>query len=479
MKLRLSSRKSALAQAQAFTVGAFLQKRNPGLEIEYLFRESLGDKNLTDPLWKMPEKGVFTQDFLQDLVDHKTDLVVHSWKDLPTADNGKTLITATLPREDQRDLLLFKKSSRSKNQIQIFTSSPRRELNLKRFLSWALPLENPTIAFQTVRGNIQTRVQKLLEAPDVDGLILAKAALDRLFSDGHFPEVQSFLKSALKNFDWMVLPLSENPNAAAQGALAIEVAKDRKDMIELMKSINCPDSFAAAQRERDILQEFGGGCHLALGMSVLKRDYGQIEIVRGRTPKGDEISSTKFLAQKTLPKNIEIARLDFSTVRTQNGDAITPSGPNAFFISRAEAFPSKVTAQDRIFWTAGLMTWKKLAQRKIWIHGSSEGLGESEDPRLEHLSLAPLNWCRLTHDQADSTGMTTVKSYNLELKLISTQLGTAQAYIWKSGLEFKQALERFPELKNRFHICGPGRTYAKLKELLGTDQNIFIQVEQI
>ena len=183
MKLRLSSRQSALAQIQAYQVGAALEKAHAGLEIEYLFRESLGDKNLTDPLWKMPEKGVFTEDFFRDLTENKTDLVVHSWKDLPTAEKEETRIVATLPRADQRDLVLFKKSSLKKALVKIYSSSPRRTYNIKPLLNWALPWQVEEIEFQSVRGNIPTRIQKLLAAEEIDGLIVrgkkAEADMER------------------------------------------------------------------------------------------------------------------------------------------------------------------------------------------------------------------------------------------------------------------------------------------------------------
>ncbi len=68
MKIRISSRKSDLARLQAYAVGDALKKAHPALSVEYFFKESLGDKNLTDPLWKMPERGVFTEDFVGDLL---------------------------------------------------------------------------------------------------------------------------------------------------------------------------------------------------------------------------------------------------------------------------------------------------------------------------------------------------------------------------------------------------------------------------
>ena len=178
MRIRISARKSDLARLQAIQVGQALQKKNPKIEIQYLFRESLGDKNLKDPLWKIPEKGVFTEDFLQDLLEGSSDMAVHSWKDLPTAEKSQTMIACTLPRADSRDLLLMKKSSWGKSNLLIYSSSPRREYNLGTLLPELIPWDVKGLKFESVRGNIQTRVRKLIEDPNTDALILAKAAME-------------------------------------------------------------------------------------------------------------------------------------------------------------------------------------------------------------------------------------------------------------------------------------------------------------
>ena len=104
MRVTIASRRSDLARIQAYEVGKALQAAHPQLEIKYSFHESLGDKNQKDPLWQMPEKGVFTQDFREGLSRGEFDLVVHSWKDLAIEEDQETEIVATLPRADQRDL---------------------------------------------------------------------------------------------------------------------------------------------------------------------------------------------------------------------------------------------------------------------------------------------------------------------------------------------------------------------------------------
>src|SRR5690606_1216794 len=143
MKIIIAARQSHLARLQAYTVGEALLGANNSLQIEYLFKKSLGDIQINQSLYKMPEKGVFTEDFVQDLCAGKADMVVHSWKDLPTQRNELTEVVATLGREDNRDLLIFRRALFSdwKNlkKIRVLCSSPRRVYNLSSFLKWALP----------------------------------------------------------------------------------------------------------------------------------------------------------------------------------------------------------------------------------------------------------------------------------------------------------------------------------------------------
>lgn len=497
MKIRISSRQSALAQIQAYQVGEALQKTHPDLEVEYFFRESLGDQNQNDPLWKMPDKGVFTQDFLSDLIHHKTDLVVHSWKDLPTEHSPLTLIAATLPRADQRDLLLLKKSSFQKKYLKIFSCSPRRAYNIQNFLKWALPWSTERVQFDNVRGNVQTRVRKLMESSETDGLVVAKAALDRLFeNEKRFPDVVAYLRSCMKDLSWMVIPLADNPNAAAQGALAIEVARDRNDILQLVSTINCEASYQSAQKEREILKEFGGGCHLALGMSVLSRGYGSIQIVRGLTPSGEPLRVFQFQPLRKMPSELKKIRPEMRAIRHSIPVHFHVEPFQNLFIAKAEALLelglNSAQIQSNVVWAAGQVTWKRLAENGFWVHGCQEALGQNEPKRLDSILSATgrgqAEWIKLSHVEASemtaekfqthsSEEMKSFGTYRVSYELPENFLPQpACAYIWKSASEFSFALQRFPELKNCFHVCGPGRSYDRIKEALGSDEKIFVEL---
>ncbi len=474
MRLKISARASHLARLQAFQVGQAIEKISNDIQIEYFFRDSLGDKNLTDPLWKMPEKGVFTEDFYQDLVDEKTDFVVHSWKDLPTEHKLDTVICATLPRADQRDLLIFKKNSidrlQNKKEIQILTSSQRRIYNLEKFLLAALPFQPEKIIFKDIRGNIPTRMEKLFASKDFDGLILAKAALDRLlgFSHPDFVVTQAKLRKFLSETEFMVLPLSENPNAAAQGALAIEVKKSRRDLIKLAQKINHQPTFESVQQERDILASYGGGCHQKIGVAILNRDFGKVTFLKGLTDQNIALNVHRLDLTPQLKrpppsfKKISLSRVQSLFKRTELNYRI-PLGTNAFYVSRIHAYRECVG----IIWAAGTKTWKKLAQKNVWVHGCSESLGEFEDPRLETLVPHPLQWAKLTHKDADSEKMFNVATYQLILNLdLPEEVLQAENFFWMSAYQFDLVTEKYPAIKNKIHCCGVGLTFKGLSKRL-------------
>ncbi len=485
MRLKISARKSDLARLQAYRVADALKEKNPKIEIEFQFKESLGDKNLQDPLWKLPEKGVFTEDFYQELLSGATDIVVHSWKDLPTELKSETVIAATLPRADQRDLLFVKKSDftdlKKNRKIRIFSSSPRRAYNLSPFLLQALPLGLESVEFEPVRGNISTRIRKMMDSNTVSGLIVAKAAIDRLLSapEPEFQSGQKQIRESLQSLEWMVLPLSVNPNAAAQGALAIEVLRSRKDLSDLLSHINDVESFQAVQQERQVLSQHGGGCHQKIGVAVLPRKFGTLQICRGLTDRGQILSQNEIL--KSSPHRFsenEMWSADSDSLFSRESLPFTGLAKevNSVFVSKAQAWPETLVFQGLV-WTAGVGTWKKLASRGIWVHGTQDGLGENEPELLETLPQQPLRWAKLTHTAGVvEDGKVNVATYRLVPKAAGDFSGK-KSFFWSSGSQFLRATEIDPSIVDRVHACGPGHTArtisTKVKNL-----EVFLNVEE-
>jgi hydroxymethylbilane synthase len=488
MRLVLAARHSELARLQAYQVGHALKQANPKVTIEYSFHESLGDRNLNDPLWQMPEKGVFTQDLREGLLAGRYDLAVHSWKDLAIEDDGTTEIAATLPRADMRDLLLVRADrwgeTERTGRLRILTSSPRRSHNLDSFLRRALPAGIGELIFEPVRGNVPTRVRKMWE-PGADGLIVAKAALDRLLTAEHeeFAATKRSLRQALSQCRWMVLPLRANPTAPAQGALAVEIKSKRPDLQALVASINCPETFRAAAREREILASYGGGCHQKIGASVLSRSYGEVTFVRGLTDDGTVLDRTSLAPSR--PRPARVSRHEIWPEKPSDADwftreAIPATIPDApLWISKAGALPVDAEIpRSQVIWTSGLKTWERLAQRGVWVNGSAEGLGEQEAPRIETLLGTDLNWVKLAHAEAPTErGMQLLPSYRLIAKNGKSQLDGKKYFFWTSGSSFEQALAANPWIKSLAHFCGPGNTHRAL-ERNGVEAHVFLDHEQ-
>jgi hydroxymethylbilane synthase len=477
MRVRIAARSSALARIQAYQVGDALQRTNPHLVIEYSFRESLGDRNQNDPLWQLPDKGVFTQDFREDLVEGRCDLAVHSWKDLAFAEQSATEVVATLARADMRDTLLVRADHWAQilrtGVMKILTSSPRRAYNLEGFLLRALPAEIKHLEFVPVRGNVPTRVKKIWN-PGADGLVVAKAALDRLLESEaiEFAEMRSELRDRMGECRWMVLPLSANPTAPGQGALAIEVASGRTDLQELLAPLNCKRSFAAVTREREILRAFGGGCYQKIGVSVLQRTFGEIIFLRGTTDSGETLDSCSLNHSHPLPCAMqpeEIWPRDVSEAKWFTRDPVPADMPDStrdLWISRADAFRADWTISSlQIIWASGVKTWQGLAERGVWVNGCADGLGEHELPVVDSLSGRKARWLKLTHAGANGNGgMATLATYQLTPQEKAPVLEGRKYFFWTSGSSFERALKLNPWLKGMTHFCGPGNTRRTLEQ---------------
>lgn len=434
----LGSRKSDLARIQAYLVAGALKSSNPNLDIQFVFKSSLGDQNAHDPLWQMPEKGVFTQDLTKDLISGAVDFVVHSWKDLPVERNPKTTLVATLPRAASQDLLLLKKESiqglSNARKLRVLSSSPRRALQIHRLNEGFLPVSDISFEMQTVRGTVGTRIEKFLNGHDVDGLFLAKAALDRMslllgLEDNQngssatanacefFLKDQGLVEASQK---WrelseelkkrsvpILLPLEVFPTAAAQGAVVIEVRSDDQERIDFFKQMNCEKTWREVEKERAILKSYGGGCHQAIGVSVLSSPVlGAVSLERtvvcGEIEENEQVRSVDYgyssvvkdvakdVAKEFLPELKDIGLwLTFQDlvekVKTNVRPAIEPecgSGRYLNWLSRGDVFNRdlfhKLTVEQELCFTPGTRTWKEFARKGIWIHGCSEGFGERE-----------------------------------------------------------------------------------------------------
>jgi hydroxymethylbilane synthase len=213
---------------------------NPECICEIVEMESEGD--LTDaPLHTIGGKGLFVSNLEAALVNDVADIAVHSLKDVPALIDPQFSIAATLPREDYGDALLLREGltidDLSKN-LKIATSGPRRKSQLLSM--------NSKLNIVPIRGNIQTRINKI-NTDNLDGLIVAKAALNRL-KIVH-PNMHLFSEDQM-------LP------AAAQGAIGIEIntVELESQLGNLLKLLNDESTYQATQIERMVVASLEGNC---------------------------------------------------------------------------------------------------------------------------------------------------------------------------------------------------------------------------
>ena len=472
--LKIVSRKSPLARIQALLVAEQISRSFPEIKIEHIYKKTLGDEDLNTPLNKMPDIGVFTNDIRNDLLNGVADIAVHSWKDLPVDLEEGTEIVGTLDRADMRDMIFLKKESIGKKDLTILSSSPRRERNLSSFLPSALPFKTQ-IKFKDVRGNIHTRLTKLIEGSE-DGLVVAKEAIDR-FMNNIREEFESDRKSILAmqtKLNWMVLPLSQNPCAAAQGALAIEAREEDEVVKEIIANISNNEIFDSVEIERTILKSYGGGCHQKIGVSHEILETGKLLTVKGETEEGEDLSERSFINTKEdnfnslnksnyFPRNKEEQRFFERKPILNSREDLKKIKNKGIYVSRSNAIESPNLLDDsNIVWTSGVDTWKSLAQKGYWVNGTSDSLGENNSP--EESLFEEISWLKVSHKDNLDKDKEVLITYELSPLDVSERLLECDYFYWMSASSFELAIEKYPELKNRNHACGLGKTFKLIEK---------------
>lgn len=483
--IKIGGRSSLLSRIQILSVTKALRQKNKTKEFQTVFRESAGDKDLKTPLWQFAGQGIFTKDLQEDLLNHKIDIVIHSWKDMDLRERKDTLLVPILPREDVRDVLLFKRNKwiSAPTEITILTSSPRREHHIRDFVKsyFPTPINSFQVKIESVRGNIQTRLRKYTEHEN-GGILVAKAALDRILSfndeENQIPEldeVKQLIRDTINLSLFMVMPSSIFPSAPAQGALCAEIRKEDKHLEAILREISNADAELTANEERKILSQYGGGCHQKIGVSVLTREYGKITFVRGETEDGKTLLTKELSGSPDLSYHRHEVWPPNAKMAARQRERLTYSIPKDVdvFVSRGYAFPLdlSVNPTNQILWSAGLSTWKDLALRGFWVNGTCDGLGESEPPNIDFLLGRSPKFVKLTHVDSDKLNSIypVVPTYFVSAPEIPVpfDISKIKAAYWRSGSEFDIITKRFPELLNVIHFVGPGSTFKKIKQTIG------------
>jgi hydroxymethylbilane synthase len=258
----IATRGSALALAQANLVLAQCREIFPGRSFELKIIKTTGDKlqaiNLANPDQQLT-KGLFTKELEVALLKGEAVFAVHSLKDLPTELPDGLWLAGVSAREDARDVLIYPSGVLPpKSTLAAFpggatiaTSSTRRQAQLLAM--------RPDLQTVPIRGNVGTRLQKLLDQPELDGIVLAMAGLKRLGcgigADGELigPQVPPGLRATL-------LTVEEMLPCVGQAALGFECSVGEAFAEEICARLTDPPTFHAVTAERAFLQAMGGGC---------------------------------------------------------------------------------------------------------------------------------------------------------------------------------------------------------------------------
>jgi hydroxymethylbilane synthase len=269
-KILIATRGSALALAQSNMVLARCRSLFPELEFELKNIRTTGDKLQTATLEAARqsnlEKGLFTKELEVAMLTREADFAVHSLKDLPTDLPEGLHLAAVSPREDVRDVLIYRNAAIAgaargytagsglrdfASGATIATSSTRRQAQIQAI--------RPDLKTIPVRGNVGTRLQKLRDNPEFDGMILALAGLKRL---GYIigPDGQIHGRDVPPGLLASILPVDEMLPCVGQAALGFESRSGDELTDQICAGLNDSATYACVTAERSFLRAMGGGC---------------------------------------------------------------------------------------------------------------------------------------------------------------------------------------------------------------------------
>jgi hydroxymethylbilane synthase len=293
MKVVIGSRESKLAVIQSEIVIDAIKKADPSIDVSLVTMKTTGDIILDRTLDKVGGKGLFVKELDQALIDGRADLTVHSLKDMTMEVSQELPLLAFSRREDPRDALVLPEGADDIDFTKpIGCSSKRRILQLRKLF--------PEARFETIRGNVQTRLRKL-DSGEFSATVLACAGLKRLGLE----------KRISKIFEpGEVLP------AACQGILAVQGRKGFE--ASFLADFNDEESKLRALAERSFVRTLDGGCsspiaafaeidgdHMKLtGFNIDKADNGFTDFIEGPAARGEELGQELALRMKGMVEHI-------------------------------------------------------------------------------------------------------------------------------------------------------------------------------
>jgi len=220
-------------------------------------------------LSKIGGKGLFINEIETALNKGEIDFAVHSAKDVPHTLPQEFTIGAILKREDPRDVLISRNNwnlNTLPENAKIGTSSSRRTLQLKKL--------RPDLDFRLIRGNVDTRINKLARG-EFDAIILAAAGIKRMGHDKLTEEIffgKILKENPVSTLSSEYLDIESFIPSPGQGALIIETRKDDDNTLNIIKKLNSQSDFYCVSAERSFLREINGSCEVPAGAYCTIKD---------------------------------------------------------------------------------------------------------------------------------------------------------------------------------------------------------------
>jgi hydroxymethylbilane synthase len=239
-KIIIGTRASELALWQANFVKNELENLFPDIVVELKLVSTKGDKILDKALNKIGDKGLFTKELENELLNGFIHIAVHSLKDMQTVMPEGLIIAAITKRDNPEDALIARKKGVTIESIKhggtVATGSLRRRAQLLHF--------RPDLNIVDLRGNVNTRLEKFFNS-DWEAIILARTGLERIKKDEHISSV---------------IPVDKMVPAVGQGALGVQIAEDNLGLKNILGIMNDEQSYYETMAERAFLKTLGGGC---------------------------------------------------------------------------------------------------------------------------------------------------------------------------------------------------------------------------
>lgn len=305
----IGTRGSALALAQSEMVKAQLIAKKPGLSVSIQVIKTEGDRKQDTAQEAQSDKKDWIIDLERALLAREIDLAVHSGKDVPTEIESGTEIRSILKRATPYDVFIGRRQPNGSRLA--FTDLPRGAIigsaSLRRRAS--LLSYRSDFVVRDHRGNVPTRLRKLDESPDLSGIVLAAAGLERL----------NLTDISYEHLDCSIMLPSMN-----QGILAVQIRNNDPHITPLIESVINTDTAAEFAAERAVAEVLGGDCHSAI--SIFARVTSEAISVAARVFASDPSISFSHTACGPIESAVALGRSVGQEILRKGGDTILKPG---------------------------------------------------------------------------------------------------------------------------------------------------------